>query len=366
MLVKSRSLFLLLAGLSITIYLINACTKDNTSYSPTPYSLEIPEHFPQMIVPDTNPFTVEGIQLGRKLFYENALSRDYSINCGSCHSPNTSFSDHNQFSKGVDNKFGNRNSMALINIGWQQFYFWDGRASSLEHQIFEPIRNPVEMDNKWSVVTNRLSEKSDYRNAFYKAFGKEKIDSNLVVMAIAQFLRTFISANSKFDVIYKKQNKFHLNTAEEKLYQTVTSDELAGYDLFKSLNGADCFHCHNGPLMQVQKYSNNGLDNVFLDSGRALITKSKADVGKFKVPTLRNIALSAPYMHDGRFQTLDDVITHYSTEIKKSPTIDPLIEFANQGGVQLNAIQRKQLKAFLNTLTDISFVTNPNFMPLKN
>ena len=164
-----------------------------------------------------------------------------------------------------------------------------------------------------------------------------------------------------FDVIYKNENGLALNAEEQAVYATVTPEELAGYDLFKSLNGADCFHCHNGPLMQVQKFSNNGLDAIFADIGREEVTGNPGDRGKFKVPTLRNIELSGPFMHDGRFGTIDEVIDHYSTGIVMSPTIDPLIEYASQGGVQLDPTEKQWLKAFLLTLTDESFVNNPDF-----
>ena len=162
--------------------------------------------------------------------------------------------------------------------------------------------------------------------------------------------------------MYKYENNLALNSSEQAILQTVDVEEWAGYDLFKSLNGADCFHCHNGPLMRVKKFSNNGLmPNSIDDRGRASVTNNPEDNYKFKVPTLRNIALTAPYMHDGRFATLDEVIEHYSSGIHMSPTIDPLIEFGSQGGVQLDAQEKYLLKKFLLTLTDQKFVTNPNF-----
>jgi cytochrome c peroxidase len=170
-----------------------------------------------------------------------------------------------------------------------------------------------------------------------------------------------ISGSSKYDVMYKYENSLPLNSIEQSVYASVTAEEWAGYDLFKSLNGADCFHCHNGPLMQVQKFSNNGLDATFIDHGRNGVTGNPADDGKFKVPTLRNIALSGPYMHDGRFNTLEEVIEHYSSGIQMSSTIDPMIEFASQGGVQLDAFEKDLLKKFLQTLTDYDFITNPDF-----
>jgi len=357
----NRFLIVLLCAIAA----FQACRKDKVGYNPTPYKLEIPSHFPAMPIPADNPMTVEGVELGRRLFYETQLSGDNSMSCASCHTPETAFSDVNQFSTGIDGVEGTRNSMALINLGWQTSFFWDGRAHTLEEQILGPVPNPIEMHQSWTKAVGKLKQDVNYRNRFYQAFGTTDFDSTHVAKAIAQFLRTMISGSSKYDVIYKHENSLSLTPGEQQIWTTVTAEELAGYDLFKSLNGADCFHCHNGPLMQVQKFSNNGLDAVFSDLGRAVITGNPNDNGKFKVPTLRNIALSAPYMHDGRFATLDDVIDHYSTGIHQSATIDPLIEFASQGGVQLDSEQRALLKTFLLTLTDNEFVTNPNFQPLN-
>ena len=249
--------------------------------------------------------------------------------------------------------------MALINLGWDSFFFWDGRATSLEQQILEPVPNPIEMHLSWKEAILKLKKDTYYRNQFYKAFGVEDFDSTHAAKAIAQFIRTMISGSSKFDVMYKIENNKPLSASEQAVI--IDPEEWAGYDLFKSLNGADCFHCHNGPLMRVAKFSNNGLDGIFSDLGRGAVTNNPNDHGKFKVPTLRNIALSAPYMHDGRFKNLDEVIEHYSSGIHTSPTIDPLIEFSSQGGVQLDAQEKYLLKRFLITLTDNSFINNPDF-----
>jgi cytochrome c peroxidase len=165
--------------------------------------------------------------------------------------------------------------------------------------------------------------------------------------------------------MYKYENSLAIPANEQAVLMSISPEEWAGYDLFKSLNGADCFHCHNGPLMQVKKFSNNGLDALFNDLGRGLVTGNSNDNGKFKVPTLRNIALTGPYMHDGRLGTLDEVIEHYSSGIQQSSTIDPLIEYAFQGGVQLDAQEKALLKKFLETLTDYSFINNPNFQEPK-
>ncbi len=339
-----------------------SCRKDNTRYFPTPYNLEIPSHFPDMIIPADNPMTVEGVELGRFLFYEKRLSGDNTQSCASCHLPSASFSDPNQYSTGIDGIQGTRHSMALVNLGWEDFFFWDGRKTTLETQILEPVPNPIEMHQSWKRTVEKLNADVNYRNRFFKAFGEEGIDSTKATKAIAQFIRTLISGESKFDVMYKYENNLSLNSSEQAILQTVDVEEWAGYDLFKSLNGADCFHCHNGPLMRVKKFSNNGLmPNSFDDKGRAGVTNNPEDNYKFKVPTLRNIALTAPYMHDGRFATLDEVIEHYSSGIHMSPTIDPLIEFGSQGGVQLDAQEKYLLKKFLLTLTDQKFVLNPNF-----
>jgi cytochrome c peroxidase len=343
----------------ITFFL--SCKKDRVGYDPTPYVLEIPSHFPAMPIPDDNPMTVEGVELGRKLFYEKRLSGDNSMSCASCHTPSTAFSDANQFSVGIDGIQGNRNSMAMVNLGWQNFFFWDGRSKTLEEQILEPVPNPIELHQSWKDAVGKLNADVNYRNMFFKAFGEEGIDSLKVSKAIAQFLRTMISSNSKFDVMYKYQYGFTLSPEEQTVLTSVTLEEWGGLDLFNSLNGADCFHCHNGPLMQVQKFSNNGLDAVFSDLGRGGVTNNPNDNGKFKVPTLRNIEFSAPYMHDGRFATLDEVINHYSSGIQQSPTLDPLIEFAFQGGVQLDSYQKLLVKKFLLTMTDHKFIANPAF-----
>ena len=314
-----------------------------------------------MIIPEDNPMTVEGVELGRKLFYEKKLSGDNTMSCGACHSPQTSFSDANQFSTGIDGIQGTRNSMALINLGWNTSFFWDGRAQTLEEQIILPVRDPIEMHETWPNAIKELEADVTYKNMFFKAFGEEDIDSVKASKAIAQFLRTMISGKSKYDVMYKYEYGYSLSAEEQQIYQTITPSEWAGYDLFKSLDGADCFHCHNGPLMQVMKFSNNGLDATFTDLGRGAVTGNVNDNGKFKVPTLRNIALSAPYMHDGRFSTLSEVVDHYSFGIQQSPTLDPLIEFAFQGGVQLDPSEKDLLIQFLNTMTDESFINNPDF-----
>lgn len=347
---------------AIGIFLFG-CRKDKlfVQETMTPYELDIPSHFPQMPIPSDNPMTVEGVALGRKLFYDVRLSLDNTISCGSCHQADKGFSDPDQFSVGVGGAVGDRQSMALVNLGWQSTFFWDGRSGTLEEQILEPVPNPVEMHLEWPEAVSRIQADELYPDMFYAAFGENGITKEKTAKAIAQFLRTMISGNSKYDVMYKVQNSLPLTAAEQTLMNAITVEEWAGMDIFFSLTGGDCLHCHDGPLMHVNLFSNNGLDATFEDEGRYLVTGNTNDMGKFKVPTLRNIELTAPYMHDGRFQTLDEVIIHYSFGIEQSATIDPMLEFAHQGGVQLDPQERELLKTFLKTFTDYEFINNPDF-----
>lgn len=343
-------------------FVVGSCKKDKISYSVTPYKLDVPGHFPQMAIPQDNPMTVEGVALGRKLFYETKLSRDNSISCASCHKQENGFSDPNKFSIGVDDQVGTRQSMALVNMGWQQSFFWDGRVKTLEEQIFHPVRDPIEMDLNWGEAVTRLKNDVNYSNEFYRAFNVENFDSTHVSKAIAQFLRTMISGKSKYDVMYKIYNDLPLTAYDQNLEPQITTEEWAGYELFFSLTGGDCLHCHDGPLAQVHVFSNNGIDTDFKDLGRYLASGNPNDMGKFKVPTLRNIELTAPYMHDGRFQTLEEVVMHYSFGVQaESPNLDPMMEFAHQGGVNLDVQERELLLAFLKTFTDWDFVNNPDF-----
>jgi len=341
----------------VLILFLMSCRKDKAEmitqwkHDSTPYVLNLPAGFPPMDIPPGNPLTVKGVELGRHLFYEKKLSRTNTQACADCHFQFAGFSDTNQFSQGVTGALGNRQAMVLQNLGYANNYFWDGRAATLEDQIFEPIRNPIEMDDTWPNVERKLQADTMYQRMFFEAFAINQVDSVHVSKAIAQFLRTLVSGNSRWD----KWSRFEL---------MLTPDEFSGYDLFRDLTGADCFHCHphSSRLFTDHSYSNNGLDLVHLDEGLGAISGSPSDNGKFKVPTLRNIEYSAPYMHDGRFSTLDEVIDHYSDHIESaSPNISPLIEFAATGGVALTPTEKMQVKAFLKSLSDPEFINNPAF-----
>ena len=334
------------------LFLLSSCLKEKNielTNSPTPYVLTIPSNFPPVEIPDDNPLTVEGVRLGRHLFWENRMSGDNSMSCASCHAPQYAFSDPSPSSIGINGDSSKRNSMVLQNLAWSNDFFWDGSVITLEEQILLPVMDSTEMDESWNNFFNEIKFDNLYRELFYDAFGTLEPDSTHAAKAIAQFLRTMISSNSKYDKVLRYEANF-------------TPDENAGFSSFNSLTGGDCFHCHGGILGTDLSYKNNGLDEFPIDSGRGLVTLNPLDNFKFKVPSIRNIEYSAPYMHDGRFNTIDQVIDFYSTGIHaNSPNIDPLIEFASQGGVQLNPTERMQLKAFLLTLSDSSFINNPDF-----
>ncbi|MCT4628307.1 cytochrome c peroxidase [Winogradskyella sp.] len=338
------------------LFLLN-CSNDDSSYNPTPLPLNIPEIFSENIIspiiPTDNPQTVEGVALGKKLFFDNILSANNTQSCASCHSPQKAFSDHLPTSFGIDGFAGSRNTMPIFNLAWNygERFNWDGSALNLERQAEEPVQNPIELHSEWNNVVERLQSHPEYPELFQLAFNTSTITKELTTKAIAQFERTIISANSKFDRYSQGQ-------------ATLTAQEINGLDIFLREDKGDCFHCHgnpNNPLWTDNDFHNNGLDATFTDLGLGAITGDPNDNGKFRSPSLRNLEFTAPYMHDGRFATLDEVIDHYSEGLQNSPTIDPLMKQIAQGGVQLTTQEKADLKAFLLTLSDPSFINNPEF-----
>jgi cytochrome c peroxidase len=337
--------------------LMNCASNEEEVYTPIPYNLEIPILFAEKliapIVPANNPLTEEGVALGKKLFFDRILSGDGSQSCASCHNPKKAFTDQQQFSTGIQGESGERNAMPLFNLAWNfdERFAWDGKEFGLEEQALEPVSNPIEMHANWKKVTERIRQHPTYPNLFLQAFGTSKIDSIMITKAIAQFERTLISGNSKFDQFLRKET-------------TLTPEEQNGFDVFMDEAKGDCFHCHgsnNNPLWTDNKFHNNGLDATFKDLGFGNVTGDPNDNGKFKSPSIRNLAFTAPYMHDGRFSTLEEVINHYSEGLKKSATIDPLMKNIDKGGVQLSTQDKADLKAFLLTLSDNDFIENPTF-----
>lgn len=348
-------------GFAMTVLLLfSGCNKETTPkpptevYNPTPYELVIPQGFPQMIIPDDNPMTVEGVELGRRLFYDPILSDDNTQSCASCHAPTFAFTDNQkQFSTGIDGLEGTRNSMAVMNVGWMPNLFWDGRAMGVEEQALEPVPNPIEMHQSWPDAMAKLNADADYPDLFFEAFGSKNIDSTMVTKAIAQFERTLISSNSKWDRYLRGEANLSLT-------------ESKGFEIFFTEKG-DCFHCHSTILFTDNLFHNNGLDSEFTDQGLFDVTGNNNDIGKFKTPTLRNLEFTGPFMHDGRFETIEEVVEFYSHDVQWSPTVDPLMKKVQQGGIQLNDDEKESLIAFLKTLTDTTFVNNPEFSnPFEN
>lgn len=336
-----------------TVFLLSA----NEKGALTPYPFPNPPAFPPMPQAPDNPVTKEGAMLGRYLFYDPILSNDQTISCASCHQQAFAFSDApNTFSSGINGQVQKRNTPPLFNLAWYDRFFWDGRAASIEEQVFFPVRDHAEMNLDWNAAAKRIKKKKFYRDQFKLVFDSQEIDSVLISKAIAQFERTLISYNSKFDRVLRKEDK-------------LTKEELRGFEIVNDQSMADCLHCHStdaNALATSRKFSNNGLDSIrdprlYPDYGLGGHTRNLADYGKFKIPSLRNIALTAPYMHDGRFKTLREVIDFYSEGLKPSVTIDSKMTRLKNRGVQLSEYDKICLEAFLNTLTDSVFISNPEF-----
>lgn len=334
--------------------------KDDLTVNPNPsaYSFSTPVYYGDYQIPQNNTTTNEGVALGKMLFYENMLSGDNSMSCSSCHNQKTAFTDTNRFSTGIDGIKGTRNSMAISNVLWQNSFFWDGRSPNLEVQALDPILNPIELHQSLDQAVAKLQASPVYPAMFKKAFGSDVITPENIAKAIAQFERTLISANSKYDKYLR--GEVQLSESENRgriLFFTHPSPE-------NGLRGGNCGDCHTGNLAGNGSFHNNGLDSVFTDIGLESVTKSVFDRGKFKTPSLRNISYTAPYMHDGRFKTLEEVLDHYNGKLKTSLTLDPLMSATNEVGgktLLLTDQEKKDIIDFLKTLNDEEFINNPKF-----
>ncbi|MBK1792249.1 cytochrome C peroxidase [Persicirhabdus sediminis] len=307
----------------------------------TPHPITLPKYIPIPKLPLDNPLLTERVELGEMLFHETKLSRTNELSCASCHQGET-LSDPRQFSPGVDGKHNQRHSMPLVNLAWKKSFFWDGRASSLRLQALMPIEDHLEMDESLDKVVAKLENDPVYQNLFAAAFGSAAISAENIGLAMENFLLTQMSFDSKFDRASKGLDK-------------LTKEEQRGFELFFTefeprlgKFGADCFHCHGGALFTDHSFHNNGLTTND-DIGLAATTGKASDRYKFSTPSLRNISLTAPYMHDGRFSSLEQVIDHYNSPIEASATLDPNLAKHPQG-LGLSAEDKNALIAFLKTL----------------
>lgn len=311
---------------------------------PQPYPLQLPTGWPQPVYDlHSAPPTIAGVELGRQLFYDPILSADSTISCSSCHLSYTAFThvDH-ALSHGVADSIGTRNSPALMNLAWSTSFMWDGAVNHLDVQALAPIAHKAEMRSSIAEVVQKLHQLPSYRQQFFAAFGDSAITGQYVLKALAQFQLTLISANSTYDKVMRGEAQF-------------SPQEANGYAVFKS----HCASCHAEPLFTTGEFANNGLpvDSALMDAGRATITQQASDSLTFKIPTLRNIEFSFPYMHDGRFKRLGQVLKHYTAGITNSPTLAPQL----RGGIPLSETERLDVLAFLLTLSDREFCFNPAF-----
>ena len=346
------------------IFLVFACAKDSSpeptiiEKDETPYVLSY-QNLPAPNLPADNPLTLQGVQLGRMLFYDPLLSKDGSQSCASCHLQANGFSDPDRFSIGVEGLPGKRQAMSVFNLAWHSNeFFWDGRATLLRDQALLPIQDPLEMNETLANVINKLSNSQDYKDQFSRAFGSAEVTAEKMALAMEQFMLSVVSSDSKYDRYLV--GEVELTESEERGRQLF---ETEYNPFFPQFSGADCAHCHGGSNFENDQYMNNGLDtdDMMTDIGREAVTQNPMDRGKFKVPSLRNIELTAPYMHDGRFQTLEEVIDHYNEGIKMSSTADPTVINTMESGLFLTDQDKVDLINFLKTLTDESLATNPAY-----
>lgn len=310
----------------------------------TPHPFTLPAIFPLPALPRDNPLITGRVALGARLFHETALSRDGTLSCASCHQQAAGFADPRRVSVGVDGRTGTRQAMPLQNLAWKRSFLWDGRAATLRAQAAVPIETHNEMDEQMTNVCAKLARLPGYPAQFAAAFAGPEITPARIGLALEAFQLTLTSYDARFDQAVRGGPAL---SEEEKRGFLLFMTE---FDPRRGLRGADCFHCHGVPLFSDQQFHNNGLDVDPPDRGREAITGRPADRGKFATPSLRNVARTAPYMHDGRFATLEEVVAHYSEGVKMSPTLDPNLAKHPAGGLHLTEEERRTLVAFLKCL----------------
>lgn len=315
-----------------------------TDYNSTRMSFNQPTNFPAPKYNfDNNQLTKEGFALGKKLFYDPILSNNNTIACSSCHKQASSFADSMVISPGAEQRLGTRNSPPIMNLAWSTSFFWDGNISHLDLQPIMPITSHVEMDEQMDSVIDKLKKMPSYREQFLQAFGSEAITTTRVMKALSQFMVMCVSSNSKYDKVMRKEG--YAFTAEEK----------KGYTLVRQ----KCSGCHPEPLFTDYSLHNNGLEpGHFPDEGRFIVSKDVKDKMKFKVPSLRNLSFTAPYMHDGRFASLEEVLDHYASGIKNNTNADSLLITGSFRGISLSSREKHSVLVFLRTLDDKDFLDN--------
>jgi cytochrome c peroxidase len=332
---------------------------DNYSILNLPAHLLVPIITGQNNTPANNPVTDAGATLGRVLFYDTRLSANNSISCSSCHQPEHGFSDPRPLSTGFEGGLTDRNSMGLTSAKFypRGSFFWDERAATLEDQVLQPIQNSVEMGMTLPALVTKLSAETYYAQLFTAAFGNATITSDRISRALAQFVRSIVSSNTKYDA--GVASNFANFTAEENLGRQIFTGQVGN---------ATCLACHGTDNFVPGNLNNNGIENPSIDRGVGAITGNPADNGKFKTNSLRNIGLTAPYMHDGRFATLEQVVEFYNSGVTAHPNLSaPLRNPPGSPGagqprrLNLTAAQKSALVAFLNTLTDTTVTTDPRF-----
>jgi cytochrome c peroxidase len=320
------------------------------SYIDVPLALKVPSNFPPLVYNiSQNPPTEMGFELGKKIFYDGRLSSDGDISCSFCHIQQNAFTHHGHtVSHGVNNASGTRNSPSIQNMAFQTQFMWDGAADNLDFQPVIPLLSTIEMNGNLEAIIAMMKADPKYVNLFSLAFPNKQINTENLFKALSQFMVVNISSNSKFD-------KYRRNEEGGDF----TEDEVAGYAVFKN----KCANCHATDLFTDNSFRNNGLsvNPLVNDVGRYRLTQLPQDYYKFKVPSLRNVAVTAPYMHDGRFGTLDAVLNHYSNGITNSITLDPTLNQYGVLGIPLTITEKAQIISFLNTLTDNQYITDSRF-----
>ncbi len=326
-----------------------SCGSESSEVVEDPYAFTQPTNFPEPTYTfENNPVTKQGFELGKKLFFDPMLSRDNSVSCNNCHQQSRAFADLplHPTSIGVDNKQGIRNAPALANMAFLPEFFWDGGVTHLDFVPINAIESEVEMDDELVNVVAKLNADNEYPELFRQAFGIDEITSPFMLYALSQFTNKMVSANAPYDR-YIRNEGVELSDLERE-----------GLSIFEE----KCATCHSGALFTDHSYRNNGLDSELTDLGRGTITESADDYGKFRVPSLRNAELTAPYMHNARFNTLEEVLDHYDAGMVSSPTLDPMFIADDQvKGIPLTANEKTRIIAFIKTLTDREFTSNPIF-----